>query len=122
VALHLSETIKAHSILPIKQGFLKAACLAIFSLFNAYGTTKVLMHSHQTIATTKASFLTTAVNSFYQVNILYDGMVNYFSALAQSSETSNETFTYKQALREPDYHDFIKAMVHEVHDHKKRGH
>ncbi len=31
-------------------------------------------------------------------------------------------FIYKQALREPDYHDFIKAMVHKVHDHKKRDH
>jgi hypothetical protein len=49
-------------------------------------------------------------------------MVNCFSTLLQSSEALNETFTYKQALREPDYHDFIKAMVHEVHDHKKQDH
>jgi hypothetical protein len=66
--------------------------------------------------------LTTTVNSFHQVNTLYDGMINCFLPLAQSSEASNETFTYKQALREPDYHDFIKAVVHKVHDHKKWDH
>jgi hypothetical protein len=54
------------------------------------------------------------------VNTLYDGTVNCFSTLVQSSDVSNEIFTYKQALREPDYHDFIKAMVHKVHDHNKQ--
>jgi hypothetical protein len=120
--LHPSETIKAHSILPINEGFLKVACLALFNLFSAYGTTTVLVHSHQTIATTKLSLLTTAVNCFHRVNTLYDGMVNCFSTLAQSSEASNETFTYEQALRELDYHDFVEAMAHEVHDHKKWDH
>jgi hypothetical protein len=62
------------------------------------------------------------VNSFHRFNSLYDGMVYCFSTLAQSSKASNEMFTYKQALREPDYHTFIKAMVHKVHDHKKRDH
>jgi hypothetical protein len=72
----------------------------------------VLVQPYQTIAKPKTSLLTTAVNSFHRVNTLYDGTVNCFSTLAQSSEASNETFTYKQALQEPDYHDFIKAMVH----------
>ncbi len=121
-ALYLSETIKTHSTLSIKQGFLKAACLALFSSFSAYGTTTVLVHAHQTVATTKPSLLATAVNRYHQVNTLYDGTVNCFSTLAQSSGASNETFTYKQALREPDYHDFIKAMVHKIHDHKKWDH
>ncbi len=49
-------------------------------------------------------------------------MVNCFSTLAQSSKASNETFPYKQALQEPDFHDFIIAMVHEVHDHETRDH
>jgi hypothetical protein len=80
------------------------------------------VHPYPTIAKSKPSLLTTAVNSFHRVNTLYDGMVNCFSTLAQSSEASNETFTYKQALQEPDYHDFIKAMVHEVEDHKSRDH
>ncbi len=81
-----------------------------------------LVPSNQSIAKPKPSFLTTTVNSFHQVNTLYDGTVNCFSTLAVSSEASNETFTYKQALQEPDYHDFIKAMVQEVEDHESRDH
>jgi hypothetical protein len=41
------------------------ACLALFSLFSARGTTTVLVLSHKTIATTKLFLLTTAVNSFH---------------------------------------------------------
>jgi hypothetical protein len=41
--------------------------------------------------------------------------------VAQSSIESNETFTYKQALQEKNYHDFGLAMVHKVSDHEKRG-
>ncbi len=31
-------------------------------------------------------------------------------------------FNYKQALQEPDYHEFLKAMVNEVDDHKSQAH
>jgi hypothetical protein len=117
-----SETIGSSSKFLLKRGFLKAASLALFSSICAYGTTTVLVQPHQTVAKPKPSLLTTAVNSFHRVNTLYDGTVNCFSTLAQSSEASNETFTYKQALQEPDYHDFIKAMVHEVEDHESRDH
>ncbi len=65
VALHLSETIEALSTQPIKQGFLKVACLAQFSLFCACVIRTLLVHYHQTIATYKTSLLTTAVNSFH---------------------------------------------------------
>ena len=96
--------------------------MELFSSICAYGTTTVLVHSHQPIAKSKPTLFSTAVDSFYRVNTLYDGTVNCFSTLAQSSKASNEMFTYKQALWEPDYHDFIKAMVHEVEDHKSRDH
>jgi hypothetical protein len=43
-----------------------------------------------------------------------------FSTLALSSEASNETFTYKQALQQSDYHDFIKAKVADADDHETR--
>jgi hypothetical protein len=63
-------------------------------LLCAYGIgTTALVHSSQVIAMQKSSLLTTAVNSFHQVNTLYDVTVNIFSTLAQSSEASNEMFT-----------------------------
>jgi hypothetical protein len=64
-------------------------------------TTALVHHAEQ-----KPSLLTTAVDSFHRVNTLYDGTVNFFSTLAQSSEVWNETFTYNQALQQPNYHDF----------------
>jgi hypothetical protein len=42
--------------------------------------------------------------------------------MAQSSIASNKTFTYKQAMREKNYHKFIKAMIKEVDDHENRNH
>ncbi len=42
--------------------------------------------------------------------------------MAQSSITSNDMFTYKQAMREKNYHKFVKAMIKEVDDHENRNH
>ena len=42
--------------------------------------------------------------------------------MAQASTVSNETFTYKQAMHEKDYQEFVKAMIKEVDDHKNRNH
>ncbi len=76
----------------------------------------------ETIPDVVHSTFSKAIDSFHQVNTLYDGTINCFSMVAQSSIASNETFTYKQAMQEKDYHDFVLAMVHEVDDHEKRGH
>jgi hypothetical protein len=35
---------------------------------------------------------------------------------------SNETFNYKQALQEPDYQEFVKAMANKFDDHESRVH
>ncbi len=45
-----------------------------------------------------------------------------FSTLAQSSTASNETFNYKQALQEPDYPEFVKAIVNKVDDDESQVH
>jgi hypothetical protein len=75
------------------------------------------VHPHQVFAT-RSSILLNAIESYHQVNSLYDGTINCFSTLAQSSVASNETFTYKEALQQSDYCDFVKAMIHEVNDHE----
>ncbi len=68
------------------------------------------------------SIFSKAIDSFHQVNTLYDGTINCFSLVAQSSIASNETFMYKQGMQVKDHHDFILAIVHEVDNHEKRGH
>jgi hypothetical protein len=71
---------------------------------------------------TSSSVFLKAIESFHRVNTLYDGTINCFSMLAQASVASNETFTYKQAMQEKDYIEFVKAMVKEVDDHELRDH
>ncbi len=94
VALHLNETIAAHSTLSIKHTPFKVACLALFSLFCSYEMGMIaLVHTHQMIPRQMHSFLTNAVNIFHQVNTLYDSTITCLSTLAQSSEASNKTFT-----------------------------
>ena len=97
-------------------------CLVLFSSFCAIGTdVKCGVHSHQVLAKSP-SLLSNAIDSYHQVNSLYDGTINCFSTLAQSSVASNETFNYKEALQQSDKIDFIKAMINEVDDHKTRKH
>ncbi len=71
---------------------------------------------------TSSSKFSSAIDSYHRVNTLYDGTINCFSTLALSSTASNETFTYKQALQEADYHEFVKAVIHEVDDHESQAH
>jgi hypothetical protein len=78
-------------------------------------------HPHQVFAT-RSYTLSNAIESYHRVNSLYDGTIDCFSILAQSSVTSNETFTYKEALQQSDYHNFVKAMIHEVNNHETRDH
>jgi hypothetical protein len=71
---------------------------------------------------TSSSVFSKAVKSFHRVNLLYDGTINCFSTLAQASVASNKTFTYKQAMQEKDYIEFVKAMVKEVDNHELQDH
>ena len=63
----------------------KHACLVLFSSFCAIGAgLKCAVHPHQVLATS-SSILSNAVASYFRVNSQYDGMINCFSTLAQSS-------------------------------------
>jgi hypothetical protein len=100
----------------------KHACLVLFSSFCTIGAAlNGGVHSHQVLAQS-SSLLSNAIDSYHRVNSLYDGTINCFSTLAQSSVASNETFNYKEALQQSDKIEFVKAMVHEVDDHESRKH
>ncbi len=71
------------------------------------------VHSHQ-ILEQSSSLLTNAIDSYHWVNLLYDGTINCFSTLAQSSLASNDTFHYKGALQQSDRIEFIVAMKHRI--------
>ena len=80
----------------------KHACLVLFSSFCAIGMGNVCgVHSHQVIAKSSSLF-SNAIDSYHWVNLLYNGTINCFSTLAQSSVVSNKTFNYKEALQQSD--------------------
>ncbi len=118
------DKIYSHSTTSLKQikQSLKHACLVVFSSFCAVGAGLTRgAHSLQDNVTSSSKF-SNAIDSYHRVNTLYDGTIHCFLTLALSSTASNETFTYKQALQEADYHKFVKAMIHEVDNHKSRAH
>ena len=107
----------------------KRACLALFSLFCAVGTGTLWSFTLQASKTTAnasfsatSSLLSNAVDSYHRANVLYDNTINCFSTMTMSAEASNESFTYRDAMKQSDRIEFIKAMVKEVEDHEKRGH
>ena len=63
------------------------------------------------------------INKFKEINEHYDGTVNnmhFFSYLTEIS--SNEVFTFQQAMKQDDRLDFVAAMEKEIDDHESRGH
>ena len=118
------EKVYSHSttILKSVKRSSKHACLVLFSSFCAIGAAlNGGVHSHRVLAQSSSLF-SNAIDSYHRVNSLYDGTINCFSTLAQSSVASNETFNYKEALQQSDKIEFVKAMVHEVDDHETRKH
>jgi hypothetical protein len=87
-----------------------------------YGLSCMAHSLQEKVTDTSASMFSNAIDSYHCVNTLYDGTINCFSTLAQSSIASNETFAYNQALEQVDFHKFIKAMMVEVNDHESRSH
>jgi hypothetical protein len=82
-----------------------------------------MAHSLQEkVSAISTSSFSNAIDSYHRVNTLYDGTINCFSTLAQSSIASNETFSYNQALKQVNFHEFMKAMTVEVSDHESRDH
>ena len=62
------------------------------------------------------------VNNFEEINAHCDGTLNDFHHLALTTDTSNECYTYSQAMKQKDWPEFIKAMQKEVADHEERKH
>jgi hypothetical protein len=100
------------------------SALVLFSTICSFGyKLSCMAHSLQEkVTVTSTSTFLNAINSYHHVNTLYNGRINCFSTLAQSSIASNETFSYNQALKQDNFCKFIKAMMVEVSDHESREH
>jgi len=72
------------------------------------------------VANSYVSLHAKTVDSYHRANSLYDGTINCFSSAILSAVASNEVFTYKEALKQEDAIEFVKAMVKEVRDHENK--
>ena len=70
-----------------------------------------------------ATFTQHCINRFHEVNELYDGTMNEVHQLMYSTDiSSNECFTFKQAMKQDDRLSFVTAMEKEINDHEERNH
>ena len=100
----------------------------IASLFLLFGlmTISPFVEAFST-AVPVAKTITTAQRTMAYVSHLtknVDGTVNYLNPITQvfSAVQDNDTYTYKQALDQPDSIEFVKAMRKEINDHDDRKH
>ena len=63
------------------------------------------------------------IKRFEELNEHYDGTTNQIHFLSFTTDiSSNEVFTYKEAMNQEDKHLFVDAMQKEVADHESQDH
>jgi hypothetical protein len=99
-----------------------AATKVVFGLFSLFAmTSNLTMPKHR--INTDATFTQHCMNRFHEVNELYDGTMNEIHHMMYSADiSSNECFTFKQAMKQDDKLSFVEAMEKEIDDHESRGH
>ena len=93
-----------------------------FGLFSLIAlATNVVVPQHQTEK--NATFTQQVMNRFHEVNELYDGTLNEVHHLLYATDiSSNDSFTFRNAMKQDDKLAFIDAMEKEISNHKKGGH
>ena len=70
-----------------------------------------------------ASFTEHVVNRFHEVNELYDGTLNKVHHMMFLTDVStNECFTFRDAMKQEDKLSLVDAMEKEILDHEKGKH
>ena len=63
------------------------------------------------------------IQHFQEVNEHHDNIINQMHLFLLISHTStNEVFTFHQAIKQNDMLDFVAGMEKEIDDHESRGH
>ena len=93
--------------------------MAFFSVFYAVGAlwsfaTSSMPHFHNDSC---HSFVARVLNDYERINGLFDDTINDIIHRVKAFSTSNESFTYKQMLKEEDYKYFFQAMLDEIEVH-----
>ena len=104
--------------------------LSQFNFFDFFGGSKLYfsLAKHRDIMHTLyspagQSFFTRSVNQIHHTNMHFDGTFNIFSRFSLAAlNDSNDVYTYREMLKQPDVSNFVEAMVKEVMDHEERRH
>ena len=78
------------------------------------------MPQHQTKK--GATFTQQVMNRFHEVNELYDGTLNKVHHLLYATDiSSNNSSTFRNAMKQDDKLAFVYAMENEISNHEKGG-
>ena len=109
---------------------------SFFSLFQFFGLTSLLVTltaAHATaidhhepfsfVTPSQPASFSTSIESFHHLNSHFDRTLNVLSTFAfASSKSNNDTFTFREMLRQDDIPNFTQAMRKEVNDRNEREH
>ena len=101
-----------------------------FNLFSHFGGSKLYdsLYSHNRYMSSipmgyLSSFFTKSIEVFHRLNMHYGGTVNICSTYAMAAlNDSNDIYTYREMLKQPDVAKFVEAMIKEVTDNEERRH
>lgn len=98
--------------------------VTLFTLFSTSADRLPRMPAHQQVH--NPSTFDALVTKFHEVNELYDGtmneVLNYAFSAVDADISSNEVFTYSQAMKQQDADLFSHAMQKEIAEHESRDH
>jgi len=83
--------------------------------------TSAFMSMYQ--CTNPSNFISRVMNQIEKVNANFNGTPNGFHPFAfAASASDNESYTFREMMREADRADFINAMIDDVRSHEDNGH
>ena len=96
---------------------MKCVCVFGVVLASAWSPSPSKLHSNA------QNLVFATVNSFHSANMNFDNTMNALHPMAFLAEAdSNESYTFRQMLKQSDASDFIQAMIKEANDHETREH
>ena len=109
----------AKPMLPYGTSAAKKVALGLFQLVAL--ATNIKIPEHQT--NSNSNFTEQVMNRFHEVNELYDGTLDELHHLFYETDiSSNESFTFSNAMKQDDKLAFVHTIGKEITDHENGGH
>ena len=111
------NTASAHASWFTCNTIMKCFCVLGFALTSCWSPKPSNLHDHV------QNLVFATVNAFQSANMNFDNTLNALHPMAFLAEAdNNDTYTFRQMLKQPDAAEFVKAMIKEADDHETRDH